>query len=638
MRRKTQLVVAVTFMVTVVVACSSYIYISQILRQEILNTRDTADHLASQIAFLANYAIPDLTSTKVDTNDPKAVSGAIAEYLSEDRDLNTLLESIEGNWPTINDAAIVDANDNAILHSDPKLIDKPVNQRPYFQLLQESRFQDQFRRLYHPFRIRYHLPTVYEVQLPLLLNGAPFGSVRVGISTVYLEGELTSRVGHALLLSGIAIFSSLILAAGLSNLALGPLEKISRSLDSVTEGNEEPIPDEEPGSDEYGLVTLKIAHLGRQMRDAKEIFSALKDNVDQIMANLQDGLMLFTRDSRVVLVSASVERFLGRPRRELLGRTASEIFTPGSGLSGLILDGFRLQRPIAQEELESPNGKRVQISLDFIQERGTPIGALLTLRDAESVRQIGDEIEMSRRMSASGRLTRGVAHEVKNPINAIVLHLQLLQNKLQQVDPDTRRHMDVIGNEIHRLDRVVQILVDFTRPRDLRIEEIDLKRVLEDVLMLATPDAEQHGVTIVRDLAPAPLGVNVDLDFMKQAILNVVLNGVQAMPQGGTLTISARREEDQVVTEIRDEGSGIPPEIQEKIFELYFTTKQGGSGIGLAQTYQVMQWHYGSVDFVSVEGHGTTFRLILPLNETHTDINGEAQVVAGDKLRPRAVS
>jgi signal transduction histidine kinase len=638
MRRKTQLVVAVTFMVTVVVACSSYIYISQILRQEILNTRDTADHLASQIAFLANYAIPDLTSTKVDTNNPKAVSAAIAEYLSEDRDLNTLLESIEGNWPTINDAAIVDANDNAILHSDPKLIDKPVNQRPYFQLLQEARFQDQFRRLYHPLRIRYHFPTVYEVQLPLLLNGAPFGSVRVGVSTVYLEGELTSRVGHALLLSGIAILSSLILAAGLSNLALGPLEKISRSLDSVTEGNEEPIPDEEPGSDEYGLVTLKIAHLGRQMRDAKEIFSALKDNVDQIMANLQDGLMLFTRDSRVVLVSASVERFLGRPRRELLGRTASEIFTPGSGLSGLILDGFRLQCPIAQEELESPNGKRVQISLDFIHERGTPIGALLTLRDAESVRQIGDEIEMSRRMSASGRLTRGVAHEVKNPINAIVLHLQLLQNKLQQVDPDTRRHMDVIGNEIHRLDRVVQILVDFTRPRDLRIEEIDLKRVLEDVLMLATPDAEQHGVTIVRDLAPAPLGVNVDLDFMKQAILNVVLNGVQAMPQGGTLTISAHREEDQVITEIRDEGSGIPPEIQEKIFELYFTTKQGGSGIGLAQTYQVMQWHYGSVDFVSVEGHGTTFRLTLPLNEPHTDINGEAQAVAGDKLRPRAVS
>jgi|HubBroStandDraft_5_1064220.scaffolds.fasta_scaffold00652_8 signal transduction histidine kinase len=638
MRRKTQLVVAVTFMVTVVVACASYIYISQILRQEILNTRNTADHLTAQIAFLANDAIPDLTSTKVDTNNPKAVRVAIAEYLSEDRDLNTLMESIESNWPTINDAAVVDANGNAILHSDPRFLNKPVTDRPEFRRLQDARFADQLRMLYHPLRVRDHLPTIYEVQLPLQLNNAPFGSVRIGISTVYLEGELTSRVGHALLLSGIAILVSMILGAGLSNLALGPLAQISRSLDSVTEGNAEPIPEEEPGSDEYGLVTLKIAHLGRQMRDAKEIFTALKDNVDQIMANLQDGLMLFTRDSRVVLVSASVEHFLGRPRRELLGRTAREIFVPGSGLGGLILDAFHLQRPIAQEELEAPNGKRMQISLDFIHERGTPIGALLTLRDAESVRQIGDEIEMSRRMSASGRLTRGVAHEVKNPINAIVLHLQLLQNKLQQVDPDTRRHMDVIGNEIHRLDRVVQILVDFTRPRDLRIEEIDLKRLLDDVLALAAPDAEQHGVTIVRNLASGSLPVKVDLDFMKQAILNVVLNGVQAMPQGGGLTISARSEEGQVVTEIQDEGSGIPPEIQEKIFELYFTTKPGGSGIGLAQTYQVMQWHYGSVDFQSVDGHGTTFRLILPLSEPRAEVEGDVQAVAGDKPRSRAVS
>jgi len=631
MRRKTQLVVAVTFMVTVVVSFSSYIYVSQILHQQVVNTRDAAYHLTSQIAYLANDAAPDLASTKINTDDPEAVRRAIAYYLSTDNDLNVLMESVVGNWPTVYDAAVVDANGRAILHSNPELIGKAVIERPDFQRLQDARFRDQLRMLYQP-------PTVYEVRMPLQLNGAAFGSVRLGVSTVFLKNELTPRLRHALILSGSAILLSLILAAGLSNLALGPLERISRSLDSVTEGNGEPIPDEEPGSDEYGLVTLKIAHLGRQMRDAKEIFSALKDNVDQIMANLQDGLMLFTRDSRVVLVSASVERFLGRPRRELLGHTAPEIFAPGSDLGGLILDGFRLQRAIAQTELDSPNGKRVQISLDFIHERGTPIGALLTLRDAESVRQIGDEIEMSRRMSASGRLTRGVAHEVKNPINAIVLHLQLLQNKLQQVDPDTRRHMDVIGNEIHRLDRVVQILVDFTRPRDLHIEEIDLKRLLDDVLVLATPDAEQHGVVLVRELPPGPLGVKVDLDFMKQAILNVVLNGVQAMPKGGTLTISARSEEDRVVTEIRDEGGGIPPEIQEKIFELYFTTKPGGSGIGLAQTYQVMQWHYGSVDFVSVEGHGTTFRLTLPLSEPRTEGKGGAQAVIEDKLRSRAVS
>jgi signal transduction histidine kinase len=342
------------------------------------------------------------------------------------------------------------------------------------------------------------------------------------------------------------------------------------------------------------------------------------------MGNLQDGLMLFTSDSRVVLVSASVERFLGRPRRELLGRTVKEIFTRDSALGALVLDGFQLRNPIAQSEVESSNTKRVQVSLDFIQEKGSPIGALLTLRDKESVRRIKDEFEISRQMSLSGRTTRGVAHEVKNPINAIVLHLQLLQSKLQQIDPDTRRHIDIIGNEIHRLDRVVQILVDFTRPRDLHLEELDLRRLLEDVIMLATPDTEQHGVTVKRSLGTEPLGVKVDPDRMKEAFLNVIINGMQAMPNGGTLSISARRDEDSVVTEIRDQGIGIPHDLQEKIFELYFTTRKGGSGIGLAQTYQALQWHYGSIDFETVEGQGTTFRLRLPVAEIRAGSNGEA--------------
>jgi PAS domain S-box-containing protein len=480
----------------------------------------------------------------------------------------------------------------------------------------------------------YHEPNTYEVRMPLTLDNAPFGSVRLGINTVFLRNELTPRLRQAVLFSGIAVLFSLLLAAGLSHIALGPLEQLSRSIDRMSAGAAEPNPEHEAGRDEYGLVSAKIANLGRQMRDAREIFSALKDNVDQVMAKLQDGLMLFTRDSRVVLVSASVERFLGRPRNELLGRTVKEIFSSDSGLGLLMLDAFRLKHPIALHEQEAANGKRVQISLDFIQQRGTPIGALLTMRDVESVRRIEDEIELSRRMSASGRLTRGVAHEVKNPLNAIVLHLQLLQSKLQQVDPDTRRHMDIIDNELHRLDRVVQILVDFTRPRDLHLEEMDLRRLLEDVIVLAMPEAEKHGVAISADFAADALPVRADVDFMKQAILNVVLNGVQAMPNGGSLDVAARRDEHgNIITEIHDQGKGIPSELHDKIFELYFTTKKDGSGIGLAQTYQVMQWHYGSVDFDSIAGQGTTFRLSLPPYEPPAETNGasgqgEAQTLA----------
>src|SRR6267142_1509417 len=281
------------------------------------------------------------------------------------------------------------------------------------------------------------------------------------------------------------------------------------------------------------------------------------------MANLQDGLMLFTPDTRVVLVSASAEKFLARPRHEILGRTAEEIFSDGSSLGAVVLPAFLQGRALAQYEFDAAPNHRVQVSLDFIQEKGAAIGALLTMRDAESVRRIEDEIEISRRLSASGRRTKEVAHEVKNPMNAIVLHLQLLQNKLNQTDPDTRRHMDVIGDEIHRLDRVVQTLVDFTRPRELHEQEVDMRKILEDVSALAAPDAEQHGVRLVREFSENPLMVRVDSDLMKQAILNLVLNGVQAMTKdGGTLTLVAQRQDDTVLTEVRDQGAGIPPELQ----------------------------------------------------------------------------
>ncbi len=611
MRRRTQIVLAITFMVAALVSGASYIYISQILRQGITTTHDDATYLTSELAYLAANAAPDLSSTRVDTSNPEAVRRGIAYYLGTDRDLNAMLDSVVASWPTVYDAAILDTDGKAILDTDPNRVGKKIPDRPDFATLASAGFRQKLHLVYSP-------PTVYEVRIPLLLNGQVFGSIRVGVSTVFLRNELTPRLQRALVLSGTAVLCSLVLAAGLSRIALGPLERINRSLDSMTGGNSGELSSVETERDEYGQVSQKIANLGKQMRDAREIFSALKNNVDQIMSSLQDGLMLFTRDSRVVLVSASVERFLGRSRGELLGRDAKEIFPAESPIGTLMLDAFRLHHNVAQREIEMPNGRRVEVSLDFIQEKGTQIGALLTVRDAESVRRIEDEIELSRRISASGRVTRGVAHEVKNPINAIVLHLQLLRSKLKQVDPDTYRHVDIIDSEIHRLDRVVQILVDFTRPRDLRLEDTDLRLVLDEVSLLAAPDAEQHGINLVRDLPAEPIPVKVDIDFAKQAILNVVLNGVQAMPSGGILTIRAFRDEDTVVTEIRDQGVGIPAEVQEKIFELYFTTKKSGSGIGLAQTYQIMQWHYGSVDFESGEAKGTTFRLRWPLAETRS--------------------
>ncbi|MGZ4820175.1 MAG: sensor histidine kinase [Terriglobales bacterium] len=610
LKLKTKLVIAISAMVVALVATLSYIYVAQMLRQRVTEAYQSADFTAHQIYHGAREALElDLTNSRVDADDPAAVEAAIEDSLQTDPGLNSLLQSIVGYSPTIYDAAIIDATGRALLHTDSDAQGKPVSVRPDFSTVVKGGFRQQMR-------VVFGKPEVYEVRLPLSRAGKPFGQIRVGLSTVFLKSELQPQVTHALEFTALSILVSMLLAAALSNFALRPLEAIARRLDRMTAGEIEPAPALRPARhDEYGVVTTKIDRLGQQMRDVKEVFSALKENLDQIMGNLQDGLMLFTQDARAVLVSASAEQFVGQKRSNMLGCHVSNIFTRDTRLGRAVLEAFEQHRSLTQRELAGDNGGRVQVSLDFIEEGGQKIGALLTMRDAESVRRIEDEIELSRRLAAIGRLTSGVAHEVRNPINAIMVHLEVLREKIKQIDPESRRHMDVISSEIQRLDRVVQTLVDFTKPVELRLSDADLRRIVEDVSVLAAPEASRQGVTVKCDLPADPLTIKADADLVKQAVLNIALNGIQAMPGGGALQLVARRDDHLVDVEVRDQGPGIPPEIRDKIFNLYFTTKKTGSGIGLAMSYRVMQLHNGSMEFESQPGQGTTFHLRFPAAE-----------------------
>jgi signal transduction histidine kinase len=350
----------------------------------------------------------------------------------------------------------------------------------------------------------------------------------------------------------------------------------------------------------------------------QEVFSALKENLDQILGNLQDGILLFTGDGRAVLVSEAAGRFLNMERDNMLGLQAREIFDRSTVLGRALCDAFDAGVSLIQEEILTETGRRMQVSLDFIYDDKTNqgLGALLTLHDLESAEAIESELELSRRMAAIGRLTSGVGHEVKNPINAIVVHVELLKNKLAGAGVPATRHLEIIEAEIHRLDRVVQLLVDFSRPVELRLREQDLRGVIDDVLVLSAAELSTHNVTLESQMPSKPLIVNIDADLLKQAALNVIQNGAQAMPDGGRLRVVLEEQRKYALLRIADEGPGIPDDIREKIFDLYFTTKAGGSGIGLAMTYRIVQLHYGSIEVQSNPGRGTEFLLRIPLSAT----------------------
>ena len=185
--------------------------------------------------------------------------------------------------------------------------------------------------------------------------------------------------------------------------------------------------------------------------------------------------------------------------------------------------------------------------------------------------------------------------------------------KLARENTDVAPQMEIISREILRLDRVVKTFLDFTRPVELHPSDVALESFVREIVDLAAPQAEAAGIHVSVNADTDAANIRVDEDLMKQALLNVVVNAIQAMPQGGELRIECSVREEDAEIRISDTGVGIPPELREKIFRLYYTTKPEGSGIGLAMTFRIVQLHDGSIDFTSEPGKGTTFVLHLPV-------------------------
>ncbi len=610
MRLKTKLVVAITALVFLIAGLLSLIYVIQLLHSAVQQSYDTNRMVANQVQFAVRNALETgLRDTKVDPNNPAELRNLAAEAVRNNAALQAVVESVNRYSLTVYDINIGDSQSMTLLSTNPDNEDKPLPQRPNYQQLRDA-------SALALMRVVYGQPGVYDVVVPLDRNGEPFVTVHVGVRTTLLRAFYAPWLSGALTLMGLVLGAALVAGFLLSNLALRPMEQISRQLDLLSASSESLAQEEKaPRQDTAIRVSTKIQQFGQRMRNVEEVFSALKENLDQILGNLQDGILLFTGDGRAVLVSEAARRFLLIEQASILGLHTRDIFDRSTVLGRTLRQAFDAGVTLIQEEILTETGRRIQVSLDFIHDDETELGlgALLTLHDLESAEAIESELELSRRMAAIGRLTSGVGHEVKNPINAIVVHIELLKSKLSGASAPAMRHLEVIEAEIHRLDRVVQMLVDFSRPVELQLREQDLRTVIGDVLALSAAELSTRNVTLESHMPLKPLVANFDADLLKQAALNVIQNGAQAMPEGGTLRVVLEEQRKFALLRVADQGPGIPEDIREKIFDLYFTTKSGGSGIGLAMTYRILQLHYGSIEVQSSPEHGTEFLLRIPL-------------------------
>jgi PAS domain S-box-containing protein len=606
---KTKLTLTTAVLVLAVVAIVSVLYLASLTRQVMRQADDRAHFVAEQVFAQAQQALADAGT---EGKGPASLGpGDIREYVRRTLDassgLNSLIDAVVSYSPVTYEVTISDRRGIALVSSDPTLPGHAVPQRASFEALVRSGLLDQFRLIYGPAH-------VYEYTLPFNLGREPFGDIRVAVSTTLLRNDITPGLRRAGLLGLVAVLLSTLVAGLLSYVSLVPLARIRAQLDRISAG-EFDLPPVRRG-DELGQVSTKISQIGEQLRGVREVFSNLRENLNRIMVGLEDGLLLFTGDGRAVLVSASAQKFLGQSPDALLGRGVGEIFPPEHPLRRVLrIQGNHLE-PLENGEVQLDGNaevRRVGASVQVITERGTPMGALVTLRDLDSLERLGSQLQVSERLAALSKVTAGVAHEVKNPLNSMRLWLENLKESLPADPGIPGQAVKVLDTEIDRLDRVVKTFLDFTRPVELRLEPARLQDLVAEVVELSRPQIARAGVQVATELPADFPAVRVDAPLFQQAIRNLVLNACEAMTGGGRLTLSLRRRGDTAEIAVADTGPGIPPQFRTRIFDLFFTTRQGGSGIGLAMTFRTVQLHNGSIDFESEVGRGTTFRIELPL-------------------------
>jgi len=587
---------ALTAVVLLVVAVMTLAHLASVAQITLTGASEEGRLLARQLFHQASRIV--------------VVGGApIPDGLRSDPAVRALLEGMVGYSRVVVYAGVVDPAGRVVVHSDPTLEGRTLGPHA---TLEEVLSAGPARML----RVLLADPQIYEVRVPVRRGERPFAEIRVGISTSLVRQELRAALVRSLALGGAALAVAIAVGLGAGRVLLQSLRHIARRVERLARG-EFGAPVELKQGEDMGALAERVNRLGERMQEDGAPAGPGGGAGGSTIDRLEDAVLVVNAERELVFLNQAAERVLDLRLEAATGQPLGALLPSGHPLleveAQLFEEGQTARnRPVT---LDEPRGgaRELAVSSYRLREADQPGGAVLLLKDLEPVRTVESIVTYSQKLAALGRLTSGVAHEVKNPLNAMRIHLELLRSRLGSDRPDVADNVDVIGESLQRLDRVVQGFLRFMRPQDLRVQALDPRLLLDDAARAAEPEALAAGVALVVD-SPDGLGaLAADRELMGQALANLVVNAIQSMPRGGTVTLSARSAPgESVLIRVTDEGEGIPPEELDQIFRLYYTTKTGGSGIGLSLVYRIVQMHDGQIDVDSTVGKGTTITLTLP--------------------------
>ena len=345
----------------------------------------------------------------------------------------------------------------------------------------------------------------------------------------------------------------------------------------------------------------------------------MRTYTENVMESMADALISIDNEKRIVTSNRRAAEILGvaeneiKSKRidEILGRDVEAVF------GGEIPKGIIRDREIV---IPHPSEKGIPLSLSAAplkDETGREMGSVLLLRDLREIRDLQEKVRRSERLASLGRLAAGVAHEVRNPLSSIRGFAQFFMQRFKGREKE-EEYASVMVKEVDRLNRVITELLDFARPKAPHREPHSLEEILEHTLGVLEPELAKKKAEVEKQYERELPPVRVDRDQLSQAFLNLLINSLEAMGEGGRIRVGIRREDqDSLKVSIGDTGKGIPRGDLEKVFEPFFSTKRKGTGLGLAIVHQIVEGHGGDIQVESLEEEGTVFQIILPIGRTN---------------------
>ena len=543
-------------------------------------------------------------------NAPAARS--LATSLERNRELGGLFKSSVGYYPYIQSVCITDLDGRVLAHSTETLVGDtlgpPVDAAMLTGMNRVARLQALFG------------PRDFEVVRPMERGDKTIGIVRIGLSNTLVRTSLGETLRASLWFAAFALAIALALALVLADLITEPLRKLTAGIERMGKGEwghkVESVETEELGQlvSSFNLMSQRLAEDRIQLEERSKRLAVLVDG-------LEDGILMADAAGRITLANPTACRILGRPVDELVGRDIGGALGGTHPLTELWRETLRGRDSREKSEVRlDARGDRYLVIADPVPRGGEPQATVLTLRNSDSMRKLTSLLDESHRMIAWGQVALGVAHEIKNPLQAMNLNLELAREKIARQGGNgdmsgPLRNLNVVGQQIRRLDDVVNGFLRFARMTHAEREPLNMNGILSEVVSLVGGEAEAQGVEIRFTPLPGLPTVWGDRGLLYQAFLNVVQNAIQAGPHRGPIVVeSTLADRGGVQVAIRDQGRGISRGEQGKVFDLFYTTRDNGSGIGLSIVQRVFALHGGQVELQSREGEGTTVVAWLPLN------------------------